>query len=75
MEDSKSFYDSAGRQLRIEDYSSEGELHLVVTYSYNALGQNVERVVTHADGKLLRRLEFEFDNQGRESLIRGGRSQ
>lgn len=63
-------YSDSGKRIRVEDYSASGELKLSVDYRYDAHGNNVERVVRNGSGGLLRRLEFDFDAQGKEIVHR-----
>lgn len=67
---SKEFYSDSNRLTRVEDYSASGGLTLSVDYRYDPRGNNVERIVRDAEGRQIRRLEFEFDAHDRETVHR-----
>jgi len=59
-------YDDNDVLIKLTDLDDRGKVSLTVDYLNDSSGNNIERVVKNADGALIRRLCFKFDDAGRE---------
>ncbi len=58
------FYDEKGKPFEIKSYKKDGSLNYLSTNSYNENGLLIDTTSRYADGRLLSKVEYIFDEKG-----------
>ena len=63
----KYVYDSAGNQIKTEEYNSDGSVGIEWEFSYDSNGNQIKSIEYGSDGNVILWYEYEYDSAGNET--------